>query len=302
MSKKTTVPSIEDRINAGVDQAAHWAAPKVEAALAWAERGLGEGKLQSRIAGERASSQVSDAVEKIGPQVKAGLAQANTALAEAVEKVSPQVQAQLDRISPAFEEARGKVEGKYLPEASARLAHVAGQASRAAHSAKVSPGVEKALINLTGDKKAVKKLRKATEEYAKSAQKQLKKQAKKSSGRGGKGWLIAGIVVAAGAAAVAVWQLTKPVEDPWKTPAPAPLPQQTTPAGTDPDLAAKAPSAPAAAPAAAAPAAAAAAPAAAPAAAAETPVPGVAAGAATVDSVNVAEEKVEGTPAPKSAE
>ena len=288
MSKKTTASTIEDRINAGVDQATHWAAPKVEAALAWAERGLGEGKIQGRMAGERAAGQVSDAVEKFGPQVKAGLAQANSVLSEAVEKVSPQVQARLDKLTPALEEARSKVEGEYLPAASARLADVAGQASKAAHGATVSPGVEKALVNLTGDKKAVKKLRKAAEGYAAAAEKQLKKQAKKS-GRGGKGWLVAGIVVAAGVAAVAVWQLTKPVEDPWKTPAPAPLPKQGSAASSDPDLTTGAPSAGAAA-APAAPA------------APQAPVPGVAAGDATVDSVNVAEEKVEGVPGPKSAE
>lgn len=279
MSKKTTVPTIEDRVTAGIDQAAYWAAPKVEAALAWAERGLGEGKAQGRIAGEKASHQVAGTVEKLGPQVKAGLAQANTVWTDAVEK-----------FSPALEEARSRVEGEYVPAASARLADVAGRASKAAHGAKVSPAVESALVNLTGDKKAVKKLRKATEEYAKAAQKQLNKQAKKGN-KGGKGWLVAGIVVAAGVAAVAVWQLTKPVEDPWKTPAPAPLPKQSGPAagataaeGTDPDLAQTAPSAPAAQ-----------------AAQAGTTAPSVAAGSATVDSVDGAEEKVEGIPAPKSA-
>ncbi|MEV4899759.1 hypothetical protein AB0K08_00270 [Citricoccus sp. NPDC055426] len=276
MSKKTTVPSIEDRFNAGVDHAAHWAAPKVEAALAWAERGLGEGKVQGRMAGEM-----------LAPQVKAGLAQANSAFSDAVEKVSPQVQAQLDRLSPALDQARSKVEHDYLPAASARLAGVAGQASKAAHGAKISPAVENALINITGDKKAVKKLRKAAEQYASAAEKQLKKQAKKSN-KGGKGWLVAGVIVAAGAAAVAVWQLTKPVEDPWKTPAPAPLPKPAAPApaastGTDPDLTAEAPSAPVAP-------------------AAGTPAPSVAAGNATVDSVDGAEEKVQGIPAPKSAE
>ncbi|MGO1885981.1 MAG: hypothetical protein ACTH3G_11560 [Citricoccus sp.] len=279
MSKKTTVPSIEDRVNAGIDQAAHWAAPKVEAALAWAERGLGEGKAQGKVAGEKASHQVSETVEKLSPQVKAGLAQANSAWSGAVEK-----------FSPAFEEARNRVEGDYVPAASARLADVAGRASKAAHGAKISPAVENALVSITGDKKAVKKLRKATEEYAKVAEKQLKRQAKKSN-QGGKGWLVAGIVVATGVAAVAVWQLTKPVEDPWKTPAPAPLPKQPAPAagasatGTDPDLAQTAPSAPVA-----------------PAAAAGTTAPSVAAGSATVDSVDGAEEKVEGIPAPKSAE
>ena len=280
MSKKTTAPTLEHRINSGVDQAAHWAAPKMEAALAWAERGLGEGKVRGKAASRQASHRANDAIDKLTPQVRAGLHQANTVLAGAV-----------DRVTPAVDTARHKVQDEYVPAASGRLAGVAGQASKVAHNAKVSPAVENALINLTGDKKAVKKLRKAAEEYARSAEKQLKKRAKKHGKSSHKGWLVAGIVVAAGAAAVAVWQLTKPVDDPWKTPAPAPLPKQGTQAaatGTDPDLATRAPSAPTATTATASGQ-----------GNAATPAPAVAAGDAVVDT---AEEKVDGIPAPKSAE
>lgn len=282
MSKKTTAPTLEDRINSGVDQAAHWAAPKMESALAWAERGLGEGKVRSKAASQQASHRANDAIEKLAPQVMAGLHQANMVLSGAV-----------DRVAPAVDTARHKVQDEYVPAASGRLAGVAGQASKAAHNAKVSPAVESALISLTGDKKAVKKLRKAAEDYAKSAEKQLKKQAKRQGKSGAKGWLVAGIVVAAGAAAVAVWQLTKPVDDPWKTPAPAPLPKQGVPAGAaatgaDPDLATRAPSAPAATTTVASGS-----------GNTSTPAPAVAAGDALVDT---AEEKVDGIPAPKSAE
>ncbi|QCU76809.1 hypothetical protein E7744_00050 [Citricoccus sp. SGAir0253] len=294
MSKKTTAPTLEDRLTTGVDQAALWAAPKVEAALAWAERGLGEGKVRGKAARAQASHQVADTIERLTPPVKAGLGQAGAALAGAAE-----------RVAPVVETARHKVQDEYVPAASGRLAGVAGQASRAAHHAKVSPAVESALIGLTGDKKAVKKLRRAAEQYAKSAERQLKKQARKS-GSGNTGWLVAGMVVAAGAAAVAVWQLTKPVDDPWKAPAPAPLPRTGAPAGAtvpaaaattgaDPDLATRAPSTPAATPASTATTTL---PAATP-GAGTTPAPAVAAGDAVVDT---AEEKVEGVPAPKSAE
>lgn len=283
MSKKTTAPTLEDRINSGVDQAAHWAAPKMEVALAWAERGLGEGKVRGKAASKQASHRATDTIEMLAPQVRAGLHQANAVLSGAV-----------DRVSPAVDSARHKVQDEYVPAASGRLAGVAGQASKVAHNAKVSPAVENALINLTGDKKAVKNLRKAAEQYAKSAEKQFNKQAKKQGKSGHKGWLVAGIIVAAGAAAVAVWQLTKPVDDPWKTPAPAPLPKQGAPAGTaagaDPDLATRAPSAPAAATATTTTAAGQ--------GDAATPAPAVAAGDAVVDT---AEEKVDGAPAPKSA-
>ncbi len=279
MSKKTTAPTLEDRINSGVDHATHWAAPKMEAALAWAERGLGEGKVRGKVASKQASDRANDAIDKLAPQVMAGLHQANTVLTGAV-----------DRVAPAVDTARHKVQDEYVPAASGRLAGVAGLASKAAHNAKVSPAVENALVSLTGDKKAVKNLRKAAEQYAKSAEKQLKKQAKKQNTSGNKGWLVAGIVVAAGAAAVAVWQLTKPVDDPWKTPAPAPLQKQGAVAtGADPDLATRAPSAPAATTTATASRQ----------GAAATQAPAVAAGDAVVDT---AEEKVDGIPAPKSAE
>ncbi|HRO30386.1 hypothetical protein [Citricoccus sp.] len=281
MSKKTTAPTLEDRINSGVDQAAHWAAPKMEAALAWAEKGLGEGKVRGKAASRQASGRAHDALDLLTPQVKAGLHQANTALAGAVGLVTP-----------AVDTARHKVQDEYVPAASGRLADVAGHASKAAHHAKVSPAVENALINLTGDKKAVRKLRKAAEEYAKSAEKRFKKQAKKHGKSGHKGWLVAGIVVAAGAAAVAVWQLTKPVDDPWKTPAPAPLQNQGA-TGADPDLTTRAPSAPAATTTTATTATAAGQ------GDATAPAPAVAAGNAVVDT---AEEKVDGVPAPKSAE
>ncbi|MDI3329826.1 MAG: hypothetical protein QJR09_03690 [Micrococcus sp.] len=287
MSKKTTAPTLEDRINSGVDQAAHWAAPKMEAALAWAERGLGEGKVLGKAASKQASHRTNDAIEKLAPQVMAGLHQANAVLSGAV-----------DRVAPAVDTARHKVQDEYVPAASGRLAGVAGQASKVAHNAKVSPAVESALISLTGDKRAVKNLRKAAEQYAKSAEKQLKKQAKKQGHSGNKGWLVTGIVVAAGAAAVAVWQLTKPVDDPWKTPAPAPLRQDTqagaSATGADPDLATRAPSAPVASTTTAATTAATTGQ-----GNATTPAPAVAAGDAVVDT---AEEKVDGIPAPKSAE
>ena len=86
----------------------------------------------------------NDAVEKLTPQVKAGLAHASAALSTA---------------SPGRGHRPHKVSTTYVPAASGRLAPVAGQASKVAHNAKVSPAVENALMNLTGDKKAVKKLR-----------------------------------------------------------------------------------------------------------------------------------------------
>lgn len=283
---KNSTPAVEDRMNAGMDNVMRWAAPKIENMLAWAEKGLGESKARAKIAGNQATHQMEDTVEKVTPQIQAGLAAAGTALAGAASKVAANV-----------DQARHQVQDDYLPAASSRLADLAGQANKGIHNAKVNPALEDALIKLTGDKKALKKLRKAGENYTKVAQKELKKHGRKSSG--GKGWLVAGIIAAAGAAAVAVWQLTKPVEDPWKNPAPKPL----TPAGQAPKPAtttgaAGAPvTAPKPAPVAGTPAATQSAGAAGT-AATPAPAPGTAGGNAVVDT---SEEKVQGAPAPKSA-
>lgn len=280
---KNRTPAVEDRMNAGADTLMRWAAPKIENMLAWAEKGAGESKARAKIAASQATHQMEDTVDKVTPQIQSGLAAAGTALAGAANRVVNNV-----------DQARHQVQDDYLPAASSRLADLAGQANKGIHNAKVNPAIEDALIKLTGDKKAVKKLRKAGENYTKVAQKQLKRHGKKSSG--GKGWLVAGIVAAAGAAAVAVWQLTKPVADPWKNPAPKPL----TPTGQAPNPAttgaASSPvTAPKPAPVVGTPAAA---PSAGVAGTAATPAPATSGGNAVVDT---SEEKVQGAPAPKSA-
>ena len=280
---KNRTPAVEDRMNAGADTLMRWAAPKIENMLAWAEKGAGESKARAKIAASQATHQMEDTVDKVTPQIQSGLAAAGTALAGAANRVVNNV-----------DQARHQVQDDYLPAASSRLADLAGQANKGIHNAKVNPAIEDALIKLTGDKKAVKKLRKAGENYTKVAQKQLKRHGKQSSG--GKGWLVAGIVAAAGAAAVAVWQLTKPVADPWKNPAPKPL----TPTGQAPNPAttgaASSPvTAPKPAPVVGTPAAA---PSAGVAGTAATPAPATSGGNAVVDT---SEEKVQGAPAPKSA-
>lgn len=280
---KNRTPAVEDRMNAGADTLMRWAAPKIENMLAWAEKGAGESKARAKIAASQATHQMEDTVDKVTPQIQSGLAAAGTALAGAANRVVNNV-----------DQARHQVQDDYLPAASSRLADLAGQANKGIHNAKVNPAIEDALIKLTGDKKAVKKLRKAGENYTKVAQKQLKRHGKKSSG--GKGWLVAGIVAAAGAAAVAVWQLTKPVADPWKNPAPKPL----TPTGQAPNPAttgaASSPvTAPKPAPVVGTPAAA---PSAGMAGTAAIPAPATSGGNAVVDT---SEEKVQGAPAPKSA-
>lgn len=192
-AKSKTLKKAEKSIQSGVETAKDWVAPKVESALAWAEESLKDG----------------------------------------ADKAAPLVHDGLEAITHALHTARQKVEEEYAPAAAEQLADMAGKSADALHKVKISDGVNTAVTKVTGDKRAARKLKKAAENYAKSAEKRLKKQAKKQRRSSAKGWVIAGIVVAAGGAAYAVWQLTKPVEDPWKNPTPQPLSNQAAqqPAG-----------------------------------------------------------------------
>ncbi|MGO1663891.1 MAG: hypothetical protein ACTH3H_11860 [Micrococcaceae bacterium] len=192
---KKQAKAAEKKLNASVEQAKSWAAPKVESALAWTEEHLGDSL-------DRAEKVAYNAVDKAGPKAKSALA----------------------NLSDALDSARHKVQDEYVPTAAGQLAGAASKTSKALHDADIPKPVSELLTKVTGDKKAAKKLQKAAEKYAKSAEKSLKKQAKTG---GGKKWLVVGVVVAAGGAAYAVYQLTKPVEDPWKNPTPQPLKADT---------------------------------------------------------------------------
>ncbi|MDN6411126.1 MAG: hypothetical protein L0K07_07090, partial [Yaniella sp.] len=82
--------------------------------------------------------------------------------------------------------------------------------------------VNNSITRVTGNKKSARRLQKAAANWAKDAEKQLKKQSKKNK-KSGRGLLVVGITVAAAGAAYAVWRLSQPVEDPWTNPTPQPL-------------------------------------------------------------------------------
>lgn len=70
---------------------------------------------------------------------------------------------------------------------------------------------------LTGNKKALKKARKATEKTARKAQKELAGIERRGGmRRPRKGLALAGLALALGVAVVAVYNAARPVEDPWK--------------------------------------------------------------------------------------
>lgn len=176
----------------------------------------------AKKASRQASGFLSDRAGQAKDAAAAGgltLAAALSALQEQGERVGPQVQA---RLADAGDYAQRRKE-EVVPLAAARLADGAAHARQTAHDVEVPDAIEQALIRLTGDKKIVGKLRKGAEHYAGAAEKDLNRAAGRRARSGGRGWIVAGMAVAAAGAGYALWRLTKPVNDPWAAPVPGPI-------------------------------------------------------------------------------
>lgn len=165
---------------------------------------------------------VGAAFEWLEPRVEL----ATERIAEGMSKAQPVLQEKLDKMSPMIEDAqkragetRQKFVDEYVPAASSKLSNVAANTAARLHDADVPVFVEDAVTRMTGDKKAVKKARKAAEDAMKVAAKELKKNQPKQK-KSKKGLLIFAVVVAATTAGIAIWRASRPIEDPWKTPAP----------------------------------------------------------------------------------
>ncbi|GGG46240.1 hypothetical protein GCM10011374_05720 [Kocuria dechangensis] len=196
-------------------------------------------------AGKWASKEVGQLAPKLQHSIEAGAA----ALAGGVAAAGPRVQDSLGRAHDLSDSAKLKATAVAAP-AAARAAERAAE-SRAAMQAKYAGAaallagkfaeadtpeqLEAIVAKLTGDKKAVAHAKKAAARVAKDYAKQQKK-AESSH----KGLLVLGLLLAGGAAGVAAWKASRPVEDPWKTPAAtsprvtaSPVaPQSTVAAGT----------------------------------------------------------------------
>ncbi|GEM_PF-1335076 len=181
------------------------------------------GRLKKDLAkqGKAAAKATRKGAAQGGQDVQAAVLAGLAALQAGQQKLSPEVQR---RVADATKYAQDRRD-QYVPVAAARLADAVGKAGKSVHDYKVPASVEDTLVRVTGDKKIVKRLRKAAEGYAHNAEKGMKKHAKqaKRQSRSGKGWIISGMTVAAAGAAYAIWKLTKPVQDPWKAPAPGPV-------------------------------------------------------------------------------
>lgn len=206
---------------AGVAAARAWASPHVDAAYGWAKPRLEKGvetagpALQDTV--RKATEGVSGGIAVVTPLIQERIDKVGPRISQVIDETTPKIQGTLDKVTPVLTSAKGKVVDEYLPALSTRLGESADTASRSLAEATVPPVVEKAVVRMTGDKKAVKKAQKRLVAATMQASKDLKKSKARKSG---KGWLVFGIIASAIVAGVAAWRASKPVEDPWKSPAP----------------------------------------------------------------------------------
>ena len=201
-------------------------------------------------AGDWLSAEIGEIGEKLQQSVEAGA----SALASGVEATTPHVQEGLGKVQNLSEDAKKRSE-KAKAASAAAAAPLAAKAAkktaggRAAAQEKYSGAVaalagkvadaetsdqfDALVAKLTGDKKTVKRIQKA----AKNSAKDYAKQQKKAQG-GHKGLLVLGLLVTGGVAGVAAWRASRPVQDPWKTPATASPRVSASPVNTDSTVAA----------------------------------------------------------------
>ena len=193
---------------------------------------------------ERANEWIHEASDAAAPRIR----EASERLQNAAESVRPHVESVLNDAKSRFEDARDAAEKEYDSRLAPALRDQADSAEKRGRdaaekagataaslagvlAAKQTPkGLEDAVVRITGDKKAMKKARKALKQAGKDIEKRTAQ--KKTSGAT---WFWVGLGVAgAGAIAFAVARRLRPVEDPWSTPLPGNRPADARPVGSTP--------------------------------------------------------------------
>lgn len=178
-----------------------------------------------REAADKARPQVEALAEKARPQVEA-LADRAEGL---VVKARPQVEAFADKANDQVHAWADKLDA-YRPEATERAGKFASNAANSLAAVETPQLVDDLAVRLTGDKKAVKKARKALT----NAGKRIQKDTARKSG-GGKAAVVWTLVIGSAAGiGYYVWKKAQPVEDPWSTPLPNNRPEDARPVGSTP--------------------------------------------------------------------
>ncbi|MCU4297221.1 hypothetical protein D3I60_09025 [Brevibacterium permense] len=176
-------------------------------------------------ASENAAPKLREAADKARPQVEALAGKAE----EFAEKARPQVEALADKANHRVHDWADKLES-YRPEATERAGKFASNAATSLSAAETPKLIDDLAVRLTGDKKAMKKARKALA----NAGKRIEKDTARKSG-GGKAALVWTLVIGSAAGiGYYVWKKAQPVEDPWSTPLPNNRPADARPVGSTP--------------------------------------------------------------------
>ncbi|MDO4919127.1 hypothetical protein [Kocuria sp.] len=205
---------------------------KVVSAGEWLSEEIGElgEKLQHGV--QAGASALASGVEATGPYVQDGLGRAQD-LGEDVKKRSEKAKAASAAAAAPLAAKAAKKTAKGRAAAQDKYSGAVAALAGKVADADTSDQFDALVAKLTGDKKTVKRIQKA----AKNSAKEYAKQQKKAQG-GHKGLLVLGLLVAGGVAGVAAWRASRPVQDPWKTPATASPRVSASPVNTNSTVAA----------------------------------------------------------------
>lgn len=186
-------PRLQDGVRSGAISMAgglHTAAPYIQQGAARAKGTTSQLRNRAAIGAAKAAPQVAKMTAKVAP-------------VGAAVKATPQAA----RALKTANDGKNAVSERYNA--------AAAQLAQRFADAETPEQLNAAIVRLTGDKKAVKNAQKAAARVAKD----YGKQQKKSQGSGGRGVLVLGLVVTGLIAGAAAFKASRPVQDPWKTPA-----------------------------------------------------------------------------------
>lgn len=186
-------PRLQDGVRSGAISLAggiHTATPYVQQGAASAKGATSELRSRAAVQAAKSAPQVAKVAAKVAP-------------VGAAVKASPQ----------AAKALKAANDGKLA--VSERYNATAAQLAQRFADADTPEQFEAAVARLTGNKKAVKNAKKAAARMSKDYAKQQEKAQK----GGGRGLLVLGLVVTGLVAGAAAFKASRPVQDPWKTPA-----------------------------------------------------------------------------------
>ncbi len=210
------VPRLQDGVRSGAISLAggiHTATPYVQQGAASAKGATSELRSRAAVQAAKSAPQVAKVAAKVAP-VGAAVKAAKSApqVAKVAAKVAP-VGAAVKASPQAAKALKAANDGKLA--VSERYNATAAQLAQRFADADTPEQFEAAVARLTGNKKAVKNAKKAAARMSKDYAKQQKKAQK----GGGRGLLVLGLVVTGLVAGAAAFKASRPVQDPWKTPA-----------------------------------------------------------------------------------